>query len=240
MKTGVNFYCVIPARLGSKGIKEKNIAPFMGKPLIEWTIRAAIESNCFDRVLVSTESEKIKHMAEAAGAECPFLRPDKLARDDVHASQAVMQMVEKLEEKDDRPIQNLCMLLPTAPLRTAKDISDARDLFFEQDAPSLVSVVETGKYLNNFRFLRKGILVDAVAGQRPNVQRQELEKVYAVNGSIFMAKTPVLKEYKTFHVENTVGFEMDFTHSVDINSTQDVRLAEQLYLGANALEGEEN
>ena len=131
------------------------------------------------------------------------------------------------------------MLLPTSPLRTAKDIMSARDLFLGL-MPSLVSVVDTGKYLNNFRFLRKGILAAAISGQHPNAQRQELEKVYAVNGSIFMAKTSILKEHETFHVANAVGFEMDFEHSVDINSLDDIHLAEKIYLQERRFDNNEN
>ncbi|WP_340297159.1 MULTISPECIES: acylneuraminate cytidylyltransferase family protein [unclassified Roseobacter] len=220
--------CIIPARSGSKGIPQKNLLSFGGKPLIAWSIEAALACDRIDRVVVSTDCRKIAKVAKAFGAEVPFLRPSSLAADDVHATNVVIHAVDWLSVNEGYSPTAVLMLLPTSPLRTNHDICRSIDLLFAQDAPAVVSIVRTGKYLNNLRYFDGENMELVACSDKINLQRQELRELYAVNGSIFIAKTAVLMSEKNFHVVGAKGYEMSFEHSVDINGHDDLWLASLL------------
>lgn len=220
--------CVIPARSGSKGIPGKNLAELGGKPLLAWSIEAALRSRVIDRILVSTDSPEIAETARRFGAETPFTRPADLARDNVHAVQVVLHALDWLEQDGCAAPEGVMMLLPTSPLRRSEDVRDAVRLFRERDAPSVVSVCDTGRYMTNLRFLRGGQLVMAVPSENRNAQRQGLEKLYGVNGSIFLARPHLLRREATFHMDGALGYVMEQWHSIDINDPRDLDMARQL------------
>jgi CMP-N,N'-diacetyllegionaminic acid synthase len=220
--------CVIPARGGSKGITGKNIVEFDGKPLLHWSIAAAKGSGRVARVFVSTDDERIMEVAKQSGAEVPFIRPAQLAGDDVHSVHVVLHVLEWLEQQRQSEPAGIMMLLPTSPLRTADDVAAAADLFLVRGAEALVSVSDLGKYMTNLRYLRGESLVPIAPEVDLNAQRQGLEKLYGVNGSIFIAKPTVLREKKTFHIDGAIGYVMDLFHSIDINTHDDFYLAERI------------
>ncbi|MGI6855493.1 cytidylyltransferase domain-containing protein [Mesorhizobium sp. 1B3] len=222
---------VIPARGGSKGIPGKNLADLNGKPLLAWSILAALESGAVDRVIVSTDSAEIADVAHHWGAEVPFTRPAPLASDDIHAVHVALHALDWLEQQEGYVPAGVMMLLPTSPLRLAEDVRGAADLFRETGAPAVVSVVDLGKYMTNLRYL-DGMALERVASEEnPNAQRQGLRKLYSVNGSIFLARPGLLRESGTFHVEGALGYEMATFNSIDINSFEDLRLARQISEG---------
>lgn len=223
--------CVIPARGGSKGILGKNIAEFDGKPLLHWSIAAAKSSGRLARVIVSTDDERIMEASKKSGAEVPFVRPANLARDDVHSVHVVLHVLDWLEHESQSLPAGIMMLLPTSPLRTADDVAAATDLFLERSAEALVSVCDLGKYMTNLRYVRDGVLVPVSTGIDRNAQRQGLENLYGVNGSIFIAKPNVLREQKSFHVEGALAYVMDPFHSIDINTQDDFALAARIRAG---------
>jgi len=220
--------CVIPARGGSKGIPGKNIVEFDGKPLLHWSIAAAKSSGRVARVIVSTDDERITEAAKQSGAEVPFVRPANLAGDDVHSVHVVLHVLDWLEQERQLQPAGIMMLLPTSPLRTANDVAAAADLFIERGAKAVVSVCDLGKYMTNLRYVREGALVPVSPEVDRNAQRQGLEKLYGVNGSIFIAKPDVLREQKSFHVEGVLAYVMDPFHSIDINTHDDFALAERI------------
>lgn len=220
--------CVIPARGGSKGIPGKNLVDVNGLPLIAWSILAARASKAVDRVLVSTDSDEIARVATKWGAEVPYLRPPGLASDDIHSVHVVLHAIDWLDDERGELPTGIMMLLPTSPLRLASDISGVADLFFREKASSVVSVVNLGKYMTNLRFLEGNRLLRVAPSENPNAQRQGLEKIYSVNGSIFLAKPKTLRESATFHVEGALGYVMDPINSIDINSMEDLTLARRL------------
>lgn len=219
---------VIPARGGSKGIPRKNLVDLGGKPLIQWTIEAAIESRALDRVIVSTEDVEIAACARSAGAEVPFLRPPELAEDSVHAVHVVLHALDWLTHARQAAPDGVMMLLPTAPLRLPDDIRGAVNLFDQHHANSVISVVDLGKYLTNLRFMDGNQLIVTAPSESRNAQRQGLRKLYSVNGSIFLAKPEVLYAAGTFHVPSALGYVMHPLNSVDINSYEDLELARLL------------
>lgn len=217
--------CIIPARGGSKGIPQKNLVDLEGRPLMAWSIAAAKASSRIARVIVSTESEEIAGVAREWGAEVPYIRPRMLAGDDVHAVHVVLHAIDWLQREESYRPEGALMLLPTSPLRLASDITGAVDLFRRKNAPALVSVVDLGKYMTNLRYLDGDRVVRVAPEQNPNAQRQGLKRLYAVNGSIFLARPDVLLREGTFHAGGALAFVMDSLNSIDINGPDDLALA---------------
>ena len=120
---------IIPARGGSKGLPGKNIKNLCGKPLISYTINAALSATCIDKVIVSTDDESIAQIAVDNGAEVPFIRPSEIATDTASAVDVYLHAIDFMNTKKDREIKKFIVLLPTVPFRTAKHIDEAYNLF---------------------------------------------------------------------------------------------------------------
>ena len=214
---------LIPARGGSKGIPRKNIRAIAGKPLIAWTIEAALAAKGVERVVVSTEDEEIAAVAREWGADVPFMRPAELASDEAPGIAPVLHAIEQLPDHDA-----LVLLQPTSPLRTAAHI-DAMLAFAERSgASSVVSVREVGDHPAwMFRRDADGALhrYDTSADA---ARRQDLSDLYTLNGAMYWIETKRLRETKALVSEDTLGFTMDDESSVDIDTMLDWRLAEVL------------
>ena len=221
-----DILAIIPARGGSKGIARKNLRLLAGKPLVMYSIEAAKESQWVSRVLVSTDDEEIKSISVTAGAEVPYLRPAKLAADDVHAIEVVLHALSWLREKESYIPDVVVMLLPTSPLRCAEAIDEAISRFCMQKVPSIVSVARCAQRLVQIRYIRGGALVPVIDLPDPNIQRQDCEPIFAVNGAIYVASPATIETFKTFHVPGAIAFEMEPRQSVDIDTIHDVELAE--------------
>lgn len=225
----MEIICVIPARSGSKGITNKNIINFNGKPLIAWTIEAALKVKKINRIIVSTDSHKISLLAKKLGAEVPNLRPRKLAMDHVHASNVVLHTLKQLKKIENYNPKAVMMLLPTSPLRKPKNINDMIKIFENKMPSSIISVEKLRKYENNLRYIVNGKLTKLNKKNNLHQQRQGQKSLYGVNGSIFLASTKKFLEKKTFHLEGAIGYEMDSLSSIDINSYEDLNLANKYY-----------
>ena len=143
----MNVLAIIPARGGSKGVVDKNIHDFCGKPLIAHTIDCAKNSKYVNRVIVSTDSEKIADIAKAHGAEVPFLRPSELAQDKSKIVDAIVHTVLKLKEEEGYFPDYILLLQTTSPLRLSSDIDNALDLCIKRDADAVVSLCQTEQLL---------------------------------------------------------------------------------------------
>lgn len=216
---------VVPARGGSKGIPRKNLADVAGRPLLAWTLQAALDSGVVDELIVSTDDAEIAAVARRWGASVPFLRPAELGRDEVHAVHTVLHALDWFEATHGALPELVLMLLPTSPLRRPDDIRACVELMQRRDTPAVISVTDLGKYLNNLRYLDG----DALSLVDPNVdrngQRQTQRKIHAVNGSIFAARPHLLRAHGSFHIDGACGHPMDPQHSIDINGPQDLTLA---------------
>ena len=180
---------LITARGGSKSIPRKNVVPLAGKPLIAWTIEAALQSHGLSRVIVSTDDEEIAQVAREWGAEVPFLRPAELARDDSPHIPVVVHAVEWLESHEDMRSDYVLLLQPTSPLRSTEDIENAIRLALEKDADSVVGVCEASSH----PYLTKRITADGRLqdfGPRPEgyLARQSLPPAYIANGAIYLRR----------------------------------------------------
>lgn len=210
---------VIPARGGSKGLPGKNIRLFCGKPLITWTIKAAIQSACFSRVLVTTDCEKIAAVAQDAGAEVPFIRPPQYATDSATTVDTVIHLCDALQLEDNDWI---CLLQPTSPLRDANLIKKSVQHI---GANSVVSV-------NVFKLGADWLLRQDTHGNlaKPKAQastsRQTAVPHYYPNGSIYWIELKGLRRNKSFFAEPIFPFVVPTWQSMDIDSLEDFIVAE--------------
>lgn len=218
---------IIPARGGSKGLPGKNTKLLNGKPLIAYTIEAAIKSTAIDRVFVSTDDKEIAQVAANFGAEVPFLRPDYLAQDQSKAIDAYLYTIDRLINEFRIPIDSFSVLLPTSPLRDERDIDEAVSEFYRNKAYSLISVVEAEHPPSWYKKVTsKGVLVDAFPGVDNSLNRQEADKTYLPNGAIYIFNYNHLKTNLSYYNEFTIPYIMNREKSIDIDTIIDFKLAE--------------
>jgi len=223
----MSVLAIIPARGGSKGIPRKNIKPLMAKPLIDWSIEAAKQSSCIDRIIVSTEDKEIASVACELGVDVPFMRPDELAADDTPGVAPVLHAISQLPNYDW-----ILLLQPTSPLRTAEDIDGIWQFCQERGAPSAVSVCEVGKHPYWMYKCDAAERLEPLIKGRPDVtRRQDLPPAYALNGALYLARTDWLLEQQDFIGPETLGYVMPSERSVDLDTPQDWRWVEFLILG---------
>lgn len=219
---------VIPARGGSKGVPGKNIKELAGKPLIAYTIRAAIESEIFENVIVSTDSGEIAETAVKYGAKVPFLRPAELSGDNISSDDAILHGL-AYYQKQGINYNEVCKLQPTSPLRTSRHLRDAYRMFKERNADYLVSVCEC-----EHSPLWSGIIGDDlrldnfISDKVKRACRQDMPSFYRLNGAIYMGKVSSFCQNKSFLGKNSIAYIMGQEESVDIDSALDFMLAELL------------
>lgn len=217
---------VIPARGGSKGVPHKNIKDLAGKPLIAYTIEAALNSNVFEKVIVSTDNKEIAEISKKCGAEVPFIRPDDISGDLISSDDVILHALDYFKRNGEE-FDYVCKLQPTSPLRTAEHIRDAYRLLKEQDADFVVSVCECehsplwsgalGKDKSLDNFIKEDV---------KRACRQELPTYYRLNGAIYMGKTESFYNNKSFIGKNGFAYVMKQEDSVDIDSLIDFDIAE--------------
>ncbi|MFR9710706.1 cytidylyltransferase domain-containing protein [Paenibacillus sp. MB22_1] len=220
---------IITARGGSKGVPLKNIKPLNGVPLIEYTIKAALSSHCIDEVLVTTDHEEIAKVSRKAGALVPFLRPAELATDEAKSVDAMIHAIDYYEKHFNCKVNDVILLQPTSPLRTANDIDQAWNQYQRLHVESLQSVVETSDHPYYLRDINEGILVKYDQQEsRTDLRRQDLSKLYRLNGAIYIVKRDIIMNDKTLFSDRCGAYIMSKENSVDIDDWIDFQIAEVL------------
>lgn len=215
---------IIPARSGSKGLVDKNIKLLNNKPMIAYTIEAAIKSDVFDSVVVSTDSSQYACIAEKYGAEVPFIRPAYLSDDISSSKDVILHTLEKMEELGFE-FDYFMMLQPTSPLRDEEDIRNAMELLLSKNANSIVSVCEEkhpplwSNTLNENQSLDSFLRTDAI-------RRQDIDPFYRINGAIYLASVEYYKKYNDFYFDASYAYIMDEKKSIDIDGEIDFQFAE--------------
>ena len=226
-----NILTVIPARGGSKGIPKKNIRELGGKPLIEYTAEAALQSEMLSRVVLSTEDENIKNIGVKLGLEAPFTRPNELALDNTPTIPVIQHAVRFMEENEHYQPKFIVILQPTSPLRTKTHINQALDIFIKSDANSLVSVTEVPHNMipNSVMQMKyNGRLKEFIVNDQRNNIRQNKPEYYARNGAaIYICTYELLMKYNKLYDNDTVPFIMSKLESIDIDDEIDWIIAEQ-------------
>ncbi|NLK95016.1 MAG: acylneuraminate cytidylyltransferase family protein [Clostridiales bacterium] len=217
---------IIPARGGSKGIPRKNIKNICGRPLISYTIMAAKNCKYIDRVIVSTEDEEIAEVSKAFGAEIPFLRPKELAEDTSPTIECIIDAINKLKENEGYYPEYVALLQCTSPLRTSRHIDEAIEQLLNSKRDGIISVneVESNPYWTNI--IKDGKLEYFIEEGKRITRRQDLPKIYEMNGAIYIIKTDILIKEKTFESENVGAYVMNTKDSVDIDDLLDFKFAE--------------
>lgn len=214
---------LIPARGGSKGIPRKNIKLFNSKPLIFWTIKAAIESEFVDRVIVSTDDEEIAHISKSFSAEVPFLRPKELAQDNSPGIDLVIHAINNLKD-----INDVLLLQPTSPLRRTKDIDEIFKLRAKKSTTSAVSISDSGKHIDLFFRMDSHNKIKPISSKFKSMPRQKYNKLYNVNGALYLSTKDSILQNLSFFTSNTIGYVMPAEYSIDIDTQLDWDLAEFL------------
>jgi len=212
----MSLLALIPARGGSKGIPRKNIRPFCGKPLLQWSIDVALAAPSVDRVVVSTDDSEIAAIALAGGAEVPFLRPVELASDTASGTAPVLHALEQLPEMDD-----VLLLQPTSPLRRVEDVEGAIAMHRQASSFSVVSVTLSSKHPAWMFSLSPSCHLQPLSIRSDASCRQQLPSAYVLNGSIYLASRSFLERESSFITSQTLGYVMAPEQSVDIDTLLD-------------------
>lgn len=219
---------IIPARGGSKRIPNKNIKLFNGKPLIYYTIKQALESNFFDKVIVDTDSPEIAKIATKYGAEAPFLRPKELAGDKAKVVDAIIHLLDRLKQEQDYEPTHIVILQTTSPLRELRDINKCLNLMKKTDATTVLTVCQTHPRLYYMDKKQNIILANGLESQSTNMQ--EWRSAYILNGCfVYVVSVKALRAERSIITKNTKAIICEKWCSVDLDTPEDWVLAEFLY-----------
>jgi|TARA_R100000501_G_C2616472_1_gene109998 N-acylneuraminate cytidylyltransferase/CMP-N,N'-diacetyllegionaminic acid synthase len=218
---------IIPARGGSKGLPGKNIKELNGKPLIAYTIEAALKSKYITRVIVSTDDIEIVKVAKQYGAEVPFVRPSYLATDAAKAIDAYKYTYERLEKEEKKEISEFVVLQPTSPFRTEKHIDKAIELFKEKKADSVISYCQEYHPIVWHKYITEAGKIESIFEDKIN-NRQEEKPTYFPNGAIYIFKRKLIDQ-EVYYTNNSFAYIMSRKDSVDIDTIEDFEYAGFLF-----------
>ena len=230
MIDGKEILGIIPARAGSKGLPHKNMKLFCGKPLISWTIEAALTSKYIDKVIVSTDSLEIAKIANQYGELAPFIRPAFLSTDTALSIDVIRHVCEYSKEQYAKEFDYIALLEPTSPLRETSDIDNAIFKLNTKNVSSIVGISETES--QNPAFLVKKDTEDFISwydtSQSIGIRRQEIDPIFYLEGSIYVSERDKLFEENSFYHDETIGYIMSKDKSLEIDDEFDFIMAEAL------------
>jgi len=219
------FLAIIPARGGSKGIKNKNIICINDRPLIDYTIKPALKArdgNSLEEVIVSTDSSEIAKISKELGAKVPFLRPKNISIDSAKSVDVIIHAIDFFE-KQGIFYENIILLQPTSPLRQYEDIERAVKFYLENESESLISVYKEIGFIESSLYSKKGkIAVPWLKNHNKGIRRQESEGVFVRNGAFYITSVRYLKKYKQIISEKPLLFEMPKSRSLNIDEAADL------------------
>lgn len=218
---------IITARGGSKRIPRKNIKEFCGKPILAYSIQAALESGVFDTVMVSTDDEEIAEIAKKYGAEVPFYRSEKTANDYATTADVILEVIEEYE-KLGQFFDMVCCIYPTAPFLTADKLKDAVQKLENSDADTLIPVVTFSYPVQRALVIRDEKLVFEYP-EFMDSRSQDLEPHYHDVGQFYVLKTEAFKKSRKIMVGNILPFEISEMEVQDIDNQTDWEIAEMKY-----------
>ena len=218
---------MIPARSGSKGLKDKNIRLLNGKPLLAYSIEAAIQSKLFDEIMVSTDSSYYADIAEKYGAKVPFLRSEGNSSDSASSWDTVQEILSFYRNAGEE-FDSFCLLQPTSPLRNEEDIINAYDIYKAKEAVAVVSVCEVEHSPLWCGHLGENGSLNGFISERDTIQRQAVRPFYRINGAIYIAGVNEFEKDRFLYREGSYAYVMSREKSVDIDCLGDFQYAEFL------------
>ena len=215
---------IITARGGSKRIPKKNIREFCGKPIISYSIKAALDSGIFDMVMVSTDSDEIAAVARQYGAEVPFLRSVRTSDDFATTSDVIIEVLDRYAEQGMEWDIFAC-LYPTAPFVSAQRLRDAMAIMREDDIDSVIPVIPFS-YPPQRGLVFQGKYIRYAMPQYERARSQDLEKLYHDCGQFYICRTRRFYNQKSLVMEHTIPFVINELEVQDIDNETDWKLAE--------------
>lgn len=226
---------VIPARGGSKRIPGKNTRSFAGQPIIAWPIRAALESGCFDHVVVSTESDEIAQIAEAAGATAPFRRPAELATDHTATRPVVNHAIRTMQDQEG-PISAVCCLYPTAAFVTAEVLAQAFDRLEQSGAEFVFSCTSYAYPIQRALTVAPDGGVSMLWPENRAARSQDLAETYHDAGQFYWGRTQPFLDGKPAYSEQARAFILPRYRVQDIDTEEDFIRAELAFRALQEIE----
>lgn len=218
---------IITARGGSKRIPRKNVKPFLGKPIIEYSIEAALESGIFDEVMVSTDDEEIAEIAKKAGASVPFYRSEKTSNDYAVTADVLMEVLETYQ-KLGKEFESVCCIYPTAPFLTADTLKEAMRILQDTGADTVLPVVRFS-FPPQRGLVMKGEFVEPKHPEYQLTRSQDLEPMYHDCGQFYCLRTASFMKEKRVIMTKTAPYLQSEDRVQDIDTLEDFAMAEWKY-----------
>lgn len=219
---------IIPARGGSKRIPGKNIKIFLGKPIIYYSIKAALESHSFDTVMVSTDDYEIARLSVEYGAEVPFLRSSKTSSDFATTEDVIKEVILEYE-KLGMIFDCICCIYPTAPFVSGEKIRKAIDTLLSGIADSIIPIVKFSYPPQRSLILNNG-KVTMKYPEFAKIRSQDLEEWYHDSGQFYCVKTQAFLKYGEILTDNTIPLIITELEAQDIDTEEDWKVAEMKYM----------
>ncbi len=223
---------LIPARGGSKGVPRKNIRLLAGKPLLQYTAEAALDSRQLSRVVLTTEDAEIAEVGKNCGLDVPFLRPMELAQDSTPTLPVIQHALYWLENTGDK-FDAVCLLQPTSPLRTAETIDGCIKLFEQSQADCVVTMESVpDKYNPHWVYFKndQGFMQLSTGEKDPIPRRQALPLAYHREGSVYVIRCSVIIGQNSIYGEKVVGYLLNGFNALNIDTLEDWDQAESIML----------
>lgn len=218
---------IIPARGGSKRIPRKNIKPFMGKPIIEYSIQAAIASNLFDEIIVSTDDTDIAKIAIQSGAQVPFMRSSKTANDHAHLGEVIMEVLDMYAQQG-KTFDTFCCILATAPFLNSNKITEGYNKLIQENYDSVIPVLRYSFPIQR-AFKVTNSKLEFCNPEFMLTRSQDLEPRYHDSGQFYWVQTNSFLQNKVFMTPNTGYIELPESEVQDIDNEEDWKIAELKY-----------
>jgi len=219
--------CIIPARGGSKRIPRKNIKDFQGKPIIAYSIEAAINSGIFEEVMVSTEDIEIAKIAENFGAKVPFLRSNHTANDYATTVEVLLEVIENYAEKNQE-FDNICCIYPTAPFTTGTKLIEGYEKLSVEKLDAVFPILTFSYPIQRALKIKEG-KVSLFNSEYENSRSQDMEEAFHDAGQFYFFNTKKFLENKTVFTSNTGGIILNELEVQDIDTETDWKIAEIKY-----------
>ena len=224
-----NIFGLIPARGGSKGLPNKNLAELCGFPMINYTISAARKSRFVENIFVSSNDPKILQCAKSQGVGT-LKRPNKFSTDNSSPIDVVKHFSNYLKNKNLHSDAIICYLQPSSPLRTEFHIDEAFELLKKTDQTTLISVSETINIPFKMFTIQNGKLRSLFDEKMSNMRRQDLPKTYIVNGAIYIFPLVLFEKHNTFPSNGSVPYLMKKEESIDVDNENDLKAVKNIML----------
>ncbi len=227
------FLSVIGARAGSKGLKNKNVRDFAGKPLIAWSIEASVNAKLIDRTIVTTDSDDIASVSKKYGADVPFSRPKELATDESSLNDVVIHTINWLKENESKTYDYVVLLMPSSPLRTPEELDAFINYYFNKKKSDDDTLICAHILPQNYAWVMQtkpsGYSDFCFDYVKKVANRQELPQLYIPSGLIYIAPTEVFLKTKSFYTDKTILFPTREEETIDIDTEEDWQIALKIH-----------